>query len=153
MHHYTSKTLKRFWSKISVKSDTECWEWQGKLSPYGKFRIGKKMLYSHRVTWEIVNGTIPQEMHVLHSCDNPACCNPNHLFLGSHLDNMRDKVTKNRQHIPKGEMNGFHKLSNQQIEDIRLRYAMRDILQKELAQQYGVSRQHISAIINRHTWK
>ncbi len=83
-----------------------CWVWQGATNDgtangYGNIKIlGEKKLV-HRVYWEIINGCIPKDMCVCHHCDNPPCINPEHLFLGTHTDNMRDKTNKGRHHSSK----------------------------------------------------
>lgn len=91
----------RFWSQVSQGDVQECWEWQSCLNPNGYGRIGHggrggRKCAAHRVSWEIHYGAIPDSLWVLHKCDNPACVNPNHLFLGSHQDNMDDMIAKGR---------------------------------------------------------
>ena len=87
-----------FSQRFDMGADTECWVWTGSLfeSGYGRFSRSNKKLRAHRVSYEIYKGAIPDGMHVLHECDNPPCVNPNHLFLGTHLDNMKDMERKGR---------------------------------------------------------
>ena len=93
-------TISRFWGKVEDGGDNQCWPWAGSLDRYGygqfkaKSRTAPKR--SHRMMWEIVNGPIPAGMAVLHSCDNPRCCNPRHLRIGTHQENMDDKRARNR---------------------------------------------------------
>lgn len=96
------KTIARFWSKVE-KTDT-CWLWRGNRlrAGYGRFWLGERTLMAHRVSWRIASGRDPGPLFVLHKCDNPPCVNPSHLFLGTQLDNMADKVLKCRQ--VRGEM-------------------------------------------------
>ena len=88
------KSLKdRFWEKVNKTN--ECWEWiAGKSHGYGVFWINGKLLRAHRVAWSIYNGGIPEGLLVLHKCDNPACVNPDHLFIGTQQDNVDDMITK-----------------------------------------------------------
>jgi len=91
----------RFWAKVDRRGLDECWEWQGSRTGRGRYGNVKVDSYtnapSHRVAWELTNGPVPEELCVCHRCDNPPCCNPAHLFLGTHQDNMIDKVAKGRQ--------------------------------------------------------
>src|SRR5436190_23826490 len=87
------------------KSETGCWEWQGatrtkiKNMPYGGIKIFQKTHLVHRVSYEHYIGPIPEGMQVLHKCDNPKCINPEHLFIGTNLDNVADKLKKGRQAV------------------------------------------------------
>jgi hypothetical protein len=89
----------RLWPKVEPEPNTGCWLWMGGANNKGYGMLhdeaGKHML-SHRASYMLTNGPIPQGMHVLHRCDTPLCCNPAHLFLGTHTDNMRDAASKGR---------------------------------------------------------
>ena len=95
----------RFWSKAS-RVESGCWEWQWsvfKQTGYGQFALDPKTpVNAHRMSWELVNGTIPTDMFVLHRCDNRKCINPEHLFLGTQQENMKDMVKKDRHVGTKG---------------------------------------------------
>lgn len=104
--HYSRQAapiLKRFWSKVAFTANpNKCWEWQaGKTKyGYGELMIKNKQVYAHRLSWELTYGEIPDGLFVCHKCDNPKCVNPNHLFLGTNLDNVRDMVSKGRNKLP-----------------------------------------------------
>lgn len=95
--------MDRFWSKIDRASPNECWPWTrsksvGGYGHWSYWEDGKcRSTTAHRQAWTLINGPIPKGLQVLHKCDNPPCCNPNHLWLGTHADNMADKVAKGRQ--------------------------------------------------------
>ena len=97
----------RFWSKVDKSAGPDgCWPWTAGMFPsrYGVFRAPGLSQRAHRVAWVLVYGEIPKGACVLHRCDNPPCCNPAHLWIGSHQDNVADKVRKGRQ--AKGDRNG-----------------------------------------------
>lgn len=144
-----------FESKIMPITETGCWIWTGSLNKtgYGQFGVGGKAVLAHRMSYELFKGPIPKGMHILHSCDNPSCVNPDHLFLGTHQDNMDDKVAKNRQAKPQGNLNGRAKLTEQQVKEIREKYVPRKYSSYSLAKEYGVSQYNICAIISNKSWK
>lgn len=89
----------RFWAKVR-RDPTGCWEWTGYRHyrwGYGHIAVNRKVQNAHRVAWELTEGEIPAGLLVLHRCDNPPCCRPAHLFLGTHDDNMKDMARKGRQ--------------------------------------------------------
>lgn len=144
----------RFWAKTDRSGgDSACWPWLRATvrGGYGYFRWGNRMGYAHRVAWELVRGAIPDGMRVLHRCDNPPCCNPAHLFLGTHADNMADRQAKRRQ--VRGESHGGARLTIEDVVAIRSRYASGDVTQAELGQVFGISHQQVSRIIRREKWK
>ena len=154
-----SKTLEqRFNEKWVENFETGCWDWTAcrSQSGYGKLRLGRKMLKAHRVSYELHVGSIPEgdDYHgtcVLHRCDRPCCVNPEHLFLGTNADNVRDKVEKGRQ--PRTEMHGMAKLSRGDVDFIRWalpRWGRGGAA--HLAKFFGVSPQQIGHIKNGRTW-
>lgn len=90
----------RFWSRVKIKGPKDCWEWvAGKSNGYGSFKLRKHLpaIGSHRVAYELSNGPIPDGFHVMHKCDNRACCNPSHLIPGNNKANIMDSVRKGRR--------------------------------------------------------
>lgn len=145
---------KRFWERVQKAGADDCWEWTSSRDTcgYGKISWVKKTLLAHRLVWEFTHGPIPSGMCVCHHCDHPACVNPRHLFLGTHLENMADRAAKGRQAHLKGEANGQHKISGRQVGAIRKAYAAGGISQRELGSKYGLDRTSIGSIIRRDTW-
>jgi len=143
----------RFFAKIQ-KTDS-CWLWTGTITGggYGHFRTNKGPRGAHRVSFELKNGSIPKGLDVLHHCDIRNCVNPDHLWLGTHKDNMRDMESKNRGNHAKGEKQGLSKLNPTAIRDIRLNYKPRLVSLAHFARKYCVSRYAIRCVIARKTWK
>jgi hypothetical protein len=142
----------RFWSYV-CKSGA-CWEWQGNRHPFGYGLFMLRQGYpasAHRFAWELHNGPIPAGMQVCHRCDNPSCCNPDHLFLGAPRDNSADMATKGR--AARGERNSGAKLTAEAVRAARARHAAGGITQKDLAVEIGLSHSATNAIICRRTWK
>lgn len=149
-----SSLKERLLARLIPVTESGCWIWEGFTVPAGYGFIGGsgEILYTHRASYELFKGEIPPGMFVRHTCDVPCCCNPDHLVLGSHQDNMNDMVNRNRQ--AKGA-NAIHtpKLTEREVLEIRRKYSEGGFNQKELAECYGVNRYTISAIINRKSWK
>lgn len=121
----------RFWAKVDKRGPNECWPWLGAITRYGygKFSISTgKACTATRVAYQLTLGEIPEGMFILHRCDNPACVNPNHLFIGTANDNMADQRAKCRH---------WRKLTPDQVEFVRASHLV--IPQKKLAAMLGVS--------------
>lgn len=111
------------------------------------------MARTHRLAWQLANGPIPIGMFVCHHCDNPPCCNPEHLFLGTALDNNRDRHEKGRSVIRVGMDLGIAKLTDAQVIEIRARYAHGGQTHRALADEFGVTRTTIGRIVSRAAWR
>ena len=152
------KIVKRFLSNISIAGNG-CWDWSARRSQhgYGWFYYNKKQRIASRVSWELHHGEIPKEMCVCHKCDNPACVNPDHLFLGTHQENMRDRDRKGRNKcgslpIARGEQHSFSKLKDEDVREIRNLYSQ-GMLQREIGKRFGIVRQNVSKILLGQRWK
>ena len=115
-----SAIRERFESKVAPVPESGCHLWAAARTRkgYGQFIFDGRKQYAHRVAWQLAHGPIPAEMLVLHKCDTPACVNPEHLFLGTNVDNMADKVAKGRQSRLRGEANGCAKLTESKASEL-----------------------------------
>jgi hypothetical protein len=147
---HISDRSERFWSHVNKKGPDECWEWTATRhrQGYGLFydvtpegdRAGQR--YAHIVAYELGVGPVPDGKEIRHSCDNPPCCNPNHLELGTHQENMEDRSKRNRTNITK--------ITFEQVGEIR-RLAQEGIPQTEIARQFEISASNVSCIVSRKT--
>jgi len=145
--------LKNFWAKIDKKGDDECWEWTASRNKgYGNIRFQGKLYISHRVAFELAYGHIDDTLDILHSCDNPPCCNPKHLSQGTTSDNVQDMITKGRQNNVSGEQSPFAKLTWAIIDEIKQQHAQGATI-LGLAKKYGVTRAPIQQILKGSKWK
>lgn len=116
---------------------------------YGLVKRNGKMQRAHRLAWERIHGPIPKGMLVCHRCDNRACVNPEHLFLGTQKDNIQDAIAKQRMTGPRGEKQGLHKLTVDQVIEIRRMVGT----QTEIAAAFGIGQDHVSRIRSKKVWK
>ncbi len=137
--------------------DTPCIKWPGRLNRggYGVLAMGGKRYRMHRLFWEAAYGPIPEGLFVCHRCDNPACCNPSHLFLGTNTDNVADRQAKGRSHRwngkRRGEANPRVRLTEGQVKMIRDQLSA-GRQHKEIAEDFDVSRSTISMISSGAIW-
>lgn len=131
-HNYVRprKTIEeRFWERVDKRGPDECWPWTGYDNGYGYGVLTTQVLNSrrkvgaHRFSYELHNGPIPDGLDILHKCDNPPCCNPAHLFAGTHMDNMTDMYSKGRRKPAKGERISRALFSNAQVREFRQAFA------------------------------
>ena len=143
----------RFWAKVvkGVAPD-DCWGWSGakrKSDGYGAMKIDNKTRRSHVVSYEIHHGPVPAGMLVCHRCDNPQCCNPRHLFLGSHKQNTQDMLVKGRHRTALGVASPFAKLSDDAVREIRGSTES----SRWLGRKFEVSKTVVLRVKNRRGWK
>lgn len=146
----------RFWEK--VRKTRRCWLWTGTKNNmgYGTFmRVSPKKELAHRVAWYIAHGELPGAARVLHTCDNPACVRPDHLFLGTMRDNSQDMLAKGRNKYVAhpGEANGQAKLTEGQVREMREKYAAGGVTQAQLAKEYEISQALAHFVVTRKAWK
>jgi hypothetical protein len=129
-----------------------CWEWIGRVKStgYGYMRAYGRSIGTHRFSWGLHRGPIPDGLHVLHRCDNRACVNPAHLFLGTNADNMHDKFVKAKQ--ARGEGHGNAKLTDAAVREIRRRAAAGEGL-TAIGRSLGVGQTTVSYVVKGRTWK
>jgi len=151
---------KKFWSRVQMAEIDQCWNWTGhKNGPgYGKVFAkrwpGDSKTYNfsaHRLAYIYAYGMFPQGLLVCHHCDNPSCCNPAHLFLGTDTDNSADKVAKGRH--ARGENHGFAKLTEDNVRDILHRFYNLGERAFRIKKVFGVSRGTIRDIVQGITWR
>lgn len=142
----------RFWEKVR-KTDS-CWIWTGSTSlGYGSCWDGVKIRKAHRFSYALHFGTIPDGLDICHSCDNPACVRPTHLFAGTVSDNMQDMDRKGRRNAVRGSRQGLSKLTEAQVIEMRALYASGNIGAGRLAAAFGVSKANVKFILKRRTWR
>jgi hypothetical protein len=130
-HWPISPTLKERLLARLLPVESGCWEWQGYVRPKGYGQIGngnKKVIDIHRASWLVHNGRIPEGMWILHHCDNRICGNPEHLYLGTVVENVRDMHARNRDRKAQGIEASNGRLTTEQVEEIRRRYVKGETL-------------------------
>ncbi len=150
----TPKQLQNFRAKVDVRGGDECWEWSAGCNSrgYGMVKVNKKAYSAHRLAYYLAKGA-PGQLYVCHSCDNPKCCNPNHLWLGTCADNMRDSYEKGRNGL-KGEWSKHHILTEKQVITIKtmLAHNLHYGTCSRAARKHSVSPTAISNIRTGRTW-
>ena len=150
----TEDAARRFIEKIEICGPDECWEWLASTNAdgYGQLKVNGKVEKAHRLAWEFWRGPIPDGLCVLHHCDNPPCCNPRDLWLGTKADNAHDRDTKGRRVPPAGELNGRAKLTARQVATIYRRFYAGGVTKRALGLEYGVSDTQVRDITNGKSW-
>jgi hypothetical protein len=152
---------KRLYGNIRVNDKTGCWEWLGSLNGggYGRILIGsrkdgtRRNISTHRLSYELSCGKIPKGMEVCHKCDNRICINPDHLFIGTHQDNIDDRERKGRNVVYHGENKSNSKLTEQMVIEARLERENKKTSYQKLADKYGVCKKTIMCAIKGTSWK
>ena len=144
----------RFWSRIKIGGPKVCWPWMRGKNPcgYGEMNWNGKPWLAHRIAYTLKVGPIPKGLCVLHRCDNPGCCNFQHLWLGTPLDNNRDREAKGRGNPQKGEQNYGAKLTRFNVVTIRKLSANR-IPHATIAERFGINRHYVSLVVCKKRWK
>ena len=161
----TPQEAKRFLAHVNTAGiDRLCipnactpWTLSGTAQGYGRFTIRRNKVRAehkaHRVAYRLATGKDPGELRVCHTCDNPPCCNPKHLFLGTQADNVADCVAKGRKLGPSSENSSKRKLIAEQVLDIRAQYAKGGSSLSSLAAKFGVTKKAIHFIVTRQHWR
>ena len=158
--------ITRFWKKVDkngpimAKMTTPCWMWLGakrysggKCAGYGKVLVNGKLKSSHRVSFELAFGPIPEGMDICHKCNNRPCVNPDHFYLGTNAQNTKDAWTDELISGLKGENNGRAILDWNKVMEIRHRAKAEKITYKQLATQYNIGIWQIARIVQGRQWK
>ena len=149
------KSQRLFWEKVDKSG--ECWVWTASRDAkgYGCFGVAGKIKRTHRLSFLMHNGEIPSHLIVCHSCDNPSCVNPDHLWLGTHQDNAIDRERKNRggRKGPEGSKAPHAKLTEAIVAQIKAIIAEGKTTHRSIAKQFGVHFATISDLATGKTWR
>lgn len=157
---YLTDPGSRLWPRL-VTTNTGCMEWSGSRNEhgYGSLRINHILVKAHRFAWELTYGPIPSGVDVCHRCDNPPCCNPQHLFLGNASDNGQDMATKGRhgawtqpQRVARGTRHWGAKLDDARVREVRLACQTKESV-SSIARRFKVSRATIRSVRDGVNWK
>lgn len=153
-HNWTLRERLLFYTD---RREEGCWPWTGEknVGGYGIISVRGKRQLAHRVSFSLHVGPITNGMHVCHHCDNPCCVRPDHLFMGTRTDNMRDMVSKGRHAVRRGVDNPASKLNPEAVQEIRALSRAEGAKQtvSSLARKYGVSRRAIRFVISGESWR
>lgn len=148
-HGRTANRVEDVWKYVDKRGPNDCWPWTAarRRRGYGAFTVARKNLVAHRVAFQAATGIDPADKLVCHSCDNPPCCNPAHLFLGTATENVHDMLAKGRANPPRGENHHGAKLTEEEVREIRRRRAAGEKL-IDLAKEFGVADSRLSVLVN-----
>ena len=141
----------RFWSRVDIREPDECWPWtRGTSMGYGMMRVGGAKHRTHRLAYFYEHGSWPKL--ACHHCDNPLCCNPRHIYNGTHSTNIHDRVDRHPQSWLRGERAAGSRLTAVQVREIRARRSAGETIQS-IAVDFGISSTHVSRIARRLFWR
>lgn len=155
---YWKILFRRFWNSVDVRKPDECWEWKKSRTErgYGKLEYVKdgkaKTIGAHKMAYMLTYGSVPEDLLICHTCDNPPCCNPFHIFAGTNQDN-RDDCVKKKRHAVGIKNGGGVKLDETQVIKIRELYKTGNYTQDELVEMFQVSMSTIQRVLYRRGWK
>jgi hypothetical protein len=153
-----ANTEESFWARVTKGGPDECWPFDGRTgdSGHGSISWGGPERPTHRVAWSLVNGAIPARMVVRHRCDNPTCCNPAHLQLGTIADNNRDARERGQargdQLVRRGESNARAKLTDATVRELRAAWRAGESI-KSIVARTGLATGTIHPMLHGHTWR
>ena len=144
----------RLWAYVNIRSDEECWHYLGSINAggYGSIVYKDKPYIAHRLSYELTYGEIPEGMLVCHHCDNPPCCNPKHLFLGTQSDNMKDMVSKGRASVQVGVNNTNVKLNEADVYNIHILYSNGYMNMSAISRIFKISVSTVQSILRGRSW-
>jgi hypothetical protein len=143
-----------FWKKVNILTEDECWEWMGRMvGGYGAFDYMGKGKLAHRLSFQFTYNCDIGGEDVTHICNNPKCCNPKHLKLGTHKENMEYMVKCGRSFHPYGELSNNSKLTSADVIEIRRLSEVNHLSNMVISKLYNITRENIWNIVTRKTWR
>jgi HNH endonuclease len=158
---YSDRMIARFWAKVDRRGPDECWPWTASLvGGYGQLFSGKSSAIptrAHVMSWCLVNGPLPDGHWVLHTCDNPPCCNPRHLYHGTRQNNIDDMMSRNRHgrsSLP-GSKNPNALMTEDVVREIRRRLSISDTYNgsKKILAEFGITKAMLYSIRHNKAWR
>lgn len=150
MSRWNQTIAERFWSKVERRGPADCWPWlASKQGEYGQFYLKGRPIKASRACWYVEHRRMPK-LHVLHTCDNPICVNPKHLYLGTPAQNTADKITRDRQ--PHGVRHYKAKLTPGVVRSIRRLWNTDRYMQHEIATKLDIELWNVKSVLQEKSW-